>query len=118
MAEQVLDRSDIVTILEQVCGKAVAQNVGSDPLLDHSYVRRARNRALEGIAREVMTGEESGWRIWGESGGGKYELPSPICAGRGVFTMQRGGEQGCTVAGLKISDMEPPYLFEVILERP
>jgi hypothetical protein len=53
----------------------------------------------------MMTGEKSGSMVGGESGGRKHELPSPIGTGRGVFTVQRFGEQGCSLAGFEIGDM-------------
>jgi len=77
VAEQFLNCAYVVPIFQELRCEGMTQDVGSDPLLDHSYVRRARYRALNGVARQVMTGEYSGPRVGGEPGGRKFKLPGP-----------------------------------------
>ena len=60
VAQQLLDRPDIVSVLEQVGGEGVAEGVAGDVFLDFGTRRRILHGALEDRFVEVVAMPEAG----------------------------------------------------------
>ena len=54
MTQELLHRPDVVAVLEQMRGEAVAESVAAYRLLECGRVRGRRNRALYGLRIQMM----------------------------------------------------------------
>ena len=91
VTQQILNGSDILTVLEQVGGEGVAECVAGDALLDTSEFGCAVDGFLQGAGADVVAlGKSAAW-ICGELWGGKEELPDPLARRIGVFTRESVG---------------------------
>lgn len=88
MTEQFLHRSDVVSILEQVRRKGVAEGV-ADALRDPRQADRGGVRALYDGFVQVMPGWWSESRVSANPRRRKHELPTPVGCRVGIFPFQR-----------------------------
>jgi len=89
--QQILNGSNVLTVLEQVGGEGVAECVAGDALLDTSEFSRTVDGFLQGAGADVMAvGKPAAW-IGGEQGGGEKELPDPFVRRLGVFPSEGVG---------------------------
>ena len=81
MAEELLDGTDVVTVLEQVGGKTVAKGVGGDALVKACFLNGLFNGTLEGgwvevMAEEALTpGPFAKHPLWAPGGRGEALTP-------------------------------------------
>src|SRR5438132_6447126 len=88
MAEQLLDRSDVIPVLEQMRGKGMPECVTSHRLGDLRLSARDPHRFLHGRLLEMMTAPYPAARIDAEVCRGKYVLPRPLARRIRVFARQ------------------------------
>lgn len=89
MSEQLLDGADIVTVFEQVGGKAVAEGVAGDGFIEPGGFGGAFDGALQGAGVDVMSAQAAGLGIFRDARGGKNVLPDPGLGGSRIFQGQR-----------------------------
>ncbi len=77
MAEQFLNRADVVARLRQMRGEAVAQDVRRHRLRDARAMRRARDRALDDLLVEMVPPAHPIERIRRAASRWKDVLPRP-----------------------------------------
>ena len=93
VAQELLDGADVVAVLEQVGGEAVAKRVWGDGLGDvGSSGGLAHGPLDQGLVDMVATGL-AGSGVAVVAGGGEYPLPPPLGGSAGIFRPQ-GIRQG------------------------
>ena len=75
VAEQILDGADVVSILEEVGGEAMAERVARDPLPDPGLAGSGGDGLLGGAWAEMVSASQAGAGVLGESPGREDELP-------------------------------------------
>ena len=94
--QQHLDHADIDLALKQMRGKAVAQGVGSDPLVDTSGLGRCMNGAVELTNREGFQGRHA----WEQPPAGQHlALGMGQVPPRAKALQQNRAEHGVAVLG-------------------
>ena len=78
MAQEPLDRADVVAVLEQVCRKAVPQGVARDAFRQLRASRSEFDRALEAGGVGVMPPDLAPAQIERAIAGWKDELPTEL----------------------------------------
>jgi hypothetical protein len=81
MSQQLLDRTDIVAVLEQMGGERVPQAVAGDPLRETGIRRGQLDGALDdGLVQVVATETISAFPmpVLVAAAGGEHELPRPL----------------------------------------
>jgi hypothetical protein len=114
MAEKLLDGADVVAILQQMGGEAVAESVTGDAFGEGGQVRGLVDGALEPGGTKVVTADVTRARIGRQARGGESELPDPIAAGRGEFAVEGVGEEDKPLAGLHIAMVEALNVVQVV----
>jgi len=116
MAEQLLDGADVVVVLKQVGGKAMAEGVGTDGLGDANGFGGSVDGALDAALVQVVATHGVRTRVHREAVGGEDVLPDPFAAGVGVFAVQGVGQiNGAQVFG-EILVMEALDALQMLLE--
>ena len=92
VAKQFLDGTDVIAILQQVGGEAVAEGVGADALGDTGEFGRFVNRFLHTVFVQMMAALHAAAGIGREAVGRKDVLPEPVAVGVGVFALQGVGQ--------------------------
>jgi hypothetical protein len=113
VAEKLLDRSDIIAILEEVCRERVPQSVAGRPLRDPGLQDRSANGALQDAFVEVMPAPATGLRISVVPRGGKHPLPRPVPGRSRVLSLEGEGYFDAAEAPCEILLMLHPHTFEV-----
>ena len=67
MAEEFLNGADVVAVLEEVGGEAVAKGVRGNAFVDFGRARSFFNGFLKGGFVNVVTAEKSGFRVFGKN---------------------------------------------------
>ena len=81
VAEELLDRADVVVVLQQVGGEGVAEGVAGHALVEAGGTWRLTDSALQAAFVEVMAPRLAGAGVSRELRGGEDVLPDPF-AGR------------------------------------
>jgi hypothetical protein len=114
--EQLLHRADIVAVLEQVSGKAVAEGMAADVLFDAGQVGSAVDGTLQATGVGVMAAGGPIAGIRGQARGGEEVLPHPFRFGERVFAFEGVGQRDQAVAFLESLLMEEVDTLHVFAE--
>src|SRR3972149_719234 len=117
VAGRVLDRSDIVAILEQVGGEAVAKRVAAHAFGEAGGSGGAGDGALEAGGGGGMAEEAARTRITRDGLGGEGELPAPVGGCAGILVGKGIREGDGAEADLEISLMKLADVEKVVGER-
>ena len=85
MAQQRLDRADVVVGLQEMGGKTVTERVRLNPLGEFGSPGRHFNRLLNMRVMQMVSSEFFGARNWSEALLGKEPLPNEIFGRAGYF---------------------------------
>ena len=92
VSKQLLDGSNVLTVLEQVGGEGVAEGVRGDTFLDIRKLSGLPDGALQCVSTHVVATENAGSGVNREAGRGEDKLPDPLTSGEWVFPFKRLGE--------------------------
>ena len=106
VAEQLLNRADIVAILQEMGGEAMAEGVAGDAFGEACGAGGAFDRFLHRRGRHMETARESVIAIKGKRGGGEEKLPAPFTAGVGQFAVQGIGQFYLAQTGVEIGAID------------
>jgi len=85
VAQELLDRADVVTALQQVRRERMAQGVGARHFGDPSSANRRAHGALDDSFVQMVTAALAGLAIDVGAGGGEDPLPGPLTRGGRVL---------------------------------
>src|SRR6059036_4292641 len=102
MAEQLLNRSDIVAILEKVCSERVPQAVTDRRFVDAHLPHRLFYRSLHSRLVQMMPSLDPAPRIDSQARCGEEILPAELACGIRVLSLQRVGQPDLTPAGSEV----------------
>lgn len=102
MTEQLLHRSDVVAILQQMSGEGVAQSVRRGGLGEIGIAHRLFHRALHAFFIHMMAARLAGARINRQTLRREHILPAPIAPGCWKFFIQRKRQIHLAVAQRQI----------------
>ncbi len=88
MAEQLLDRTNIVSLLEQVGSEGMPKRMTAHGLLDSDIADGLGHGALDTPILGVMTPLEIGARILAPALAGKQPLPALLSARPRIFALE------------------------------
>src|SRR5439155_16843890 len=91
VAEQFLDRADVVALLEQMGGEGVTESVAGRRLREAGGADRFLDGPLENGFVEMMTAPLASEAVHIEARGREDPLPAPVAAGVGILARQRIG---------------------------
>lgn len=91
VAEQFLDRADVVTVLQEVGGEAVAKGMAVDALGQAGLLGRPTDGLLQSALVDVVAAEQPGLGMPGQFGGGEDVLPGPLAVGMGILAFEGEG---------------------------
>jgi hypothetical protein len=113
MAEQFLDRPNVVPVLEQMCRKGMAESVTADPLRDACAASSGSDRALHDRFVQMIPGRWPEARVSADSPCGENELPAPVGGRIGILPIE--GRRKCDAAETvgQITLMLSPDVFEM-----
>jgi len=117
MAEELLDRADVVSALEKVGGETMPEGVTTGGFGDAGCGEGEFHCVLEVFLRDVVAAGLSATRIEGEFGRGEDVLPRPGTGGPGVFAVEGEGEMDGSEAAGEIALVELADAGEMGLER-
>jgi hypothetical protein len=89
VAEQLLDRADIVTRFQQMRRERMAQCVRRREFGDAGIAHRLAHRALERLVAQVMAAHIAAARIGRDPLGGEHVLPTPLARGHRILARER-----------------------------
>jgi hypothetical protein len=89
VAEQLLDRADVVAIFQQVGREAMPEGVAARGLCDPGALDRALDRPLEAVLRDMVAADLARARVGAALLGRKDILPAPVGRRIGVLARQR-----------------------------
>jgi hypothetical protein len=89
MAEQLLDRADVITVLQQMRGKRMAKRMWLDLLINLCQVNRVPNDTLENAFMNMMPHCFSSLWVYGALTCRKDILPAKFAVGIWIFALQR-----------------------------
>ncbi|OGS98225.1 MAG: hypothetical protein A3H99_05945 [Gallionellales bacterium RIFCSPLOWO2_02_FULL_59_110] len=89
MAEQFLDCPDVITGLQQMCRKGMAQRMRCGWLGQLRIAHRLLHRALHPLLVQVVAARLAGTRINRQISGRENILPAPFAPGSRIFLVQR-----------------------------
>jgi hypothetical protein len=89
MAEQFLDRPNVVPVLEQMCRKGMAESVTADPLRDACTASSGSDRALHDRFVQMIPGRWSEALVSANPPRGEDELPAPVGGRIGILPIER-----------------------------
>jgi len=92
VAEEFLDGANVVAVLQEVGGEAVAEGVGADALGDAGELGGFVNGFLHAVFVQMVAALRPTAGVGGEPVGGENVLPEPVAAGVGVFAFQGVGQ--------------------------
>ena len=114
VAEQLLNRADVVAVLEQVGGEGVAEGVTGDALGDAGELRGLVDGMLQAGRVEVMAAEAAGERVDRQCGRREDVLPDPVVAGIGQLAVEGIGELDGARAGLRVAAVEALDVLQMV----
>ncbi len=113
VAEEFLDRADVVAALEEVGGEGVPQGVTARGLGDVGAADGLLDGPLQHRLVEVVPVVLPGRGVPEEACRRKDPLPAPFPRGAGVLTVQSAGEKHSPPASLEVAQVLPSDLLEV-----
>jgi hypothetical protein len=78
VAEEPLNRPNVIAVVEEVRGEGVPEGVARDALGDAGATRGALHRALQHALVEVVAEERAGAFVDGGATGGEDPVPAPV----------------------------------------
>ena len=114
MTEELLDGADVVTILEQVGGKGVAQGVAAHGFGDAGGARSSANVALHGRLVAVVAAALASAGVDVGAACGKDPLPGPFSRSGGVFGSQGVGQRDEASARGQVRSVLGLHALEVL----
>ena len=117
MTEQFLDGSDVVSVPQEMRGKAVSQRVATCRFSDSSAYNRSIDRSLDHGFVHVVAPRGSSFGLRESAGCGENVLLAPLAVGVGVFVGEcvRQLNPACSV--LKIPIVDGASSIDVFPER-
>jgi hypothetical protein len=88
VAQEFLDRSDVVAVGQKVSGEAVAQGMRCDMFVNAGFEGSSADRLLDHPRVYVVPPKDPGPNVSGQAGGRKGVLPDPARIGLGVFARE------------------------------
>ena len=116
VAQQFLDRPDIVPFFQEMGSERMPEGMAGDPLRNSRGRRRILHRSLKNGLVEMVPEEEAGFRIPVFSARREYPLPAPLPVGIGKFNVQPSGKCNASASLLQILFVANPDLLEVQLQ--
>ena len=117
MAQELLDRTDVVPALQEVGGEGVAQGVAGGGLGQGGTAGGVADRSLHDRFVEMMAEGEACLPFHGDAAGREDVLPSPFALGAGILAGQGVGEEHPAQALAAVSLVGPAESLEVAMER-
>ena len=114
MAQEFLDRADVVAVFEQVSREGMAKGMWGGVLADAGSARGDRDRALDGTFVEVMAAQLAGIGVQVTSGRGKEPLPRPFARRTRVLPTQGVGERDGAVTRTEVRLVLRPDTGDVL----
>jgi hypothetical protein len=118
MSEQFLNRSNVVSILEQMRCKGMAEGVATDSLRDPCPPDRARDRALHHRFVQMIARRWSKSRVSADACRGKHELPARVNGRVWIFLVERARQNDAAQTVGKIMLVLAAHIGEMHLQRP
>jgi len=118
VTHQLLDRSNVISVLDQVRGKAVPQRVNRGALGDTGGLNGETKRALKRCRVDVVATHHARERIDGESRSGEHPEPSPFLARAGKFPVQRPGNDNSRYTPFTIPVEDLSHARQVAFQDP
>jgi len=117
VAEQFLNRANVLAALEQVRRKRMPQRMCTDRLEDSRDMSRSLYRALDAILVQVMPPTLATARISGNVRGGKDPEPSPTFACPRIFTSECARQFDTGTPGSTIRAPQRARIRELLVQR-
>jgi hypothetical protein len=92
MAEEVLDRANIVAVFQKMSGEGMAERVAGHAFGDVGAAAGEANGFLEAAAAGVVPAADTGARVGRDLPGGEHELPDPLACCARVFAGEGFGK--------------------------
>jgi len=118
VAEEFLDRADVVAGFEEVGGEGVAQRVAACGLGDACVAHGGLDGALDDRLVQVVAVVLPGVAVAVEADGGKDPLPAPLRCGVWILSDERAGEGGMAATALEILPVYAADVVKMRHERP
>ena len=118
VAEQFLDRSDVIPVLKHVRGKRVAERVTTGVLGDPRLADGVLDGALDGRLVDVMASLFAGLLIYPPVFGREHVLPAPVSRGIRVLAGQGIRQVHAPPSLLQIALVNRADMLQMLLERP
>ena len=117
MAEELLNRADIVPVLEKMGGEAVTKGVAGDTLGNREPDRCIVHGTLDHRLVDVMTASLTRRGIAVGASGWKDELPLPLAGRAGILPHESGREQGVAVPARQVVLVNLLRIAKLALKR-
>ncbi len=117
MAQQLLDRANVVAALQQVSGEGVAERLAGRGLRDSRRSDRVLHRPLDGRFMEVMSPLAARVRIHVQAGRWKDILPTRLAACIRILSLQGTGKRYPARAARQIPLVRRPHTVELASQR-
>src|SRR5262245_22096841 len=114
MAEQLLDRANVVARLEEMRREAVAQRVRRRRLDDSGAAHGTLHRPLHALLLELMAPPPPRPRIPRQRAGRENILPTPVARRARVLPGERKGQLDLAVSGEPVLVVELTRLSELL----
>ena len=105
VAEQLLNRTDVVAVFKQMRGEAVSEGMAACRFSDSGCSDCQFDRVLKVLFGDVMPPQIARARIEGRLCGGKEILPDEVAGGIGIFSFQRKRQINFAAAAGEILSM-------------
>ena len=116
MAQQFLDRADVIVAFQQVGGKGVAEGMAGDALVDPGQAGRLPDGLLQPALVQVMAAHDVAAGVHRQPLRRKDVLPGPLLVGVGVFALQGLGQVDCAAVPGQVVLVQPFHVLEMLLE--
>ena len=117
VAEQLLDRADVVTVLEQMGRERVPESVASGGLRDPRAQDGFPHRALQDRLVQVMPPPLPGLGVYVDARGGEHPLPSPLATGVRILAPECVRQRHPAGAGGEVALVLAAHRFDNAPER-
>ncbi len=117
MPQQFLHGADIVAILQQMCGEAMAEGVAGDALGDACPAGGLSDSFLQTALVHVMAAHGVGTGVNGKRIGGKDVLPDPLPVSIGIFSFQGKRQVDGAISFGQVFFVQPFHTLEMLLQR-
>ena len=111
--EQLLDCSNIIAGLEEMCGEGVTQGMGCDMLVDLCPASGFTDGFLDHRFMNMMAACDACAFVSGQTACGKDVLPEPFPVRIWVFVLESQGKINCPKAIQQVFLVDDLYIFQV-----